>query len=195
MVAYNVRRPTLDSLGIVWHLERRGEFADVGWKLSQDVIWEKANGTGFAADRFKRVHESVVHWYRGDWDGVCHETPKTAYTGRDKGRWRRNPPPVHTGEIGAYAYEDDGTRLARSGQFAPSAHGGLHPTEKPLPLLRMLIAYAWPPGGLVLDPFAGSGSTLDAARLSGRRAVGVEAREDYAEKAARRLSQGILEAS
>jgi site-specific DNA-methyltransferase (adenine-specific) len=55
-----------------------------------------------------------------------------------------------------------------------------------------MIAYACPPGGLVLDMFAGSGSTLDAARSSGRRAVGIEADERYAEAAARRLSQPLL---
>ena len=67
----------------------------------------------------------------------------------------------------------------------------IHPTEKPAGLLDPLIRYACPPGGLVIDPFAGSGSTLDTARCTGRRAIGIEADERYAELAARRLSQGV----
>lgn len=66
------------------------------------------------------------------------------------------------------------------------------PTEKPVGILDPLIRYACPPGGLVLDLFAGSGSTLEAARGSGRRAVGIEADPAQAERAARRLSQGVL---
>ena len=180
------------SLRMFLDRSRDGEFA--GWKLSQDVIWEKANGTGFADDRFKRVHESVAHWYRGHWSAIYHETPRTGYNGPDKHARARASRTPHTGEIGAHHYEDDGTRLARSVQFARSVRGGLHPTEKPPGILAPLIEYACPPGGLVVDPFAGSGSTLDAARATGRRAVGVEIDEAYCEKAARRLSQGVLTA-
>ncbi|MER6350580.1 site-specific DNA-methyltransferase [Streptomyces sp. NPDC001634] len=171
-------------------LDRASEFAD--WKLSQDVIWQKANGTGFATDRFKRVHEIATHWYRGDWGSVHHDTPRVTYTGPDKHARRRQPHGQHTGKIGQSFYADDGTRLMRSVLDAPSVRGGLHPTEKPTEILRPLIEYACPPGGLVVDPFMGSGSTLDIARLTGRRAIGIEAHEPYAEAAARRLDALVL---
>lgn len=66
------------------------------------------------------------------------------------------------------------------------AQGRLHPTEKPVELLMELIAKA--PPGLVLDPCAGSGSTLEAARRCGRRAVGVDIDERWCHAAARRLA-------
>ena len=54
-----------------------GEFASRGFKYSQDVVWEKQNGTGFHNDRFRRVHEHVVMFYRGAWGDVYHETQYT----------------------------------------------------------------------------------------------------------------------
>lgn len=56
-------------------LRRRDEFA--AWRLSQDIVWEKHNGSSLATDRFSRVHEHALHWYRGPWSDVHHQTPLT----------------------------------------------------------------------------------------------------------------------
>lgn len=65
--------------------------------------------------------------------------------------------------------------------------GGLHPTQKPLRLLRALIELSTRPGQLVLDPFAGSASVAVAARSLGRRWLAIERDHGYASTAAKRL--------
>ena len=67
-----------------------------------------------------------------------------------------------------------------------------HPTAKPTSWMEDAIRLVTPPGGLVLDPFAGSGSTLRSAKNLGCRAVGIESDERYCEIAARRLAQEVL---
>lgn len=173
-------------------LDRRDEFAS--WKLSQDIVWEKHNGSGFHADRFRRVHEHAVHWYRGDWSEVHHEVPVTMDATAKQ--VRRKTRPTHTGERAQYDYvsHDGGPRLRTSVIRARSMHGtAINETEKPAGLVENLLTYGCPPGGLVLDVFAGGCSTLVAARNSGRRAVGIELREEQCAKAVEwRLSQSVL---
>lgn len=75
--------------------------------------------------------------------------------------------------------------------FTGVGHGArLHPTEKPVALLSYLIGKF--DDALVLDPFVGSGATLQAAQMVGRAAVGIEIEERYCEAAARRVSQGSM---
>ena len=66
-----------------------------------------------------------------------------------------------------------------------------HKTQKPLALMRELLSRV-PDAVTVLDPFAGSGSTLAACKLEGRKAIGIEKDEKWCEKAADRLRQGVL---
>lgn len=68
----------------------------------------------------------------------------------------------------------------------PSANN--HPTVKPLVLMRWLVRLVTPPGGVVLDPFAGSGTTLLAALQENVQALGIEAEEEYCTIAAARIS-------
>lgn len=62
-----------------------------------------------------------------------------------------------------------------------------HPTEKPVELLEQLIDATTRDGDLILDPFAGCGSTLLAAKIKGRRYIGIEIKEDYYKTAEERL--------
>ncbi|MFJ8687393.1 DNA-methyltransferase [Micromonospora wenchangensis] len=174
---------------------RRGDQFTRLWRLSHDVVWSKHTGSSFTLDRFRRTHELAVHWYRGRWNALYHAVPKIPYVGPDRGSSpRRASAGSHLGRVGLdSSWVEDGTRYMASVIPAKTLRGvALHPTEKPAALLRPLIEYACPPGGVVLDPFAGSGSTAVAARMGGWRAVLVEADERYCEVAARRLSQGVL---
>ena len=71
------------------------------------------------------------------------------------------------------------------------ADGKQHPTQKPTALIQWCLGFA-PDAETVLDPFMGSGTTLVAAKLEGRKAVGIEISEKYCEIAATRLAQGVL---
>jgi DNA modification methylase len=64
----------------------------------------------------------------------------------------------------------------------------IHPTVKPLALMRWLVGLVTPPEGIVLDPFAGSGSTGVAALLEGRSFLGIEREERYVDIACARLT-------
>lgn len=173
-------------------MEHREEFD--GWTYAQEIVWEKHNGSSFHADRFKRVHELAVQWYRGRW-GDVYKQPVTTMDATARTLRRKQRPP-HTGAIGAGGYQshDGGPRLMRSVIYVRSCHGHAdHPTQKPAGILRPLIEYSCPPGGVVLDPFAGAGSTGVAARECDRSAILIEIDEGYHDAAQRRLAQLTLD--
>lgn len=165
------------------------------WSLAQDVVWEKHNGSNSAADRFRRVHELALHLYPADvaWADVYHAPVTTLDAVKRQVRRKQRPP--QWGEIGSHSYtsEDGGPRLQRSVIYARSCHGyAVHPTQKPTAVLRPLIEHSVPRGGVVLDPFGGSGSTAEAARELGRRAVLIEVDERWCAEMVRRLAQAPL---
>jgi site-specific DNA-methyltransferase (adenine-specific) len=168
--------------------DHHDEFAE--WKLAQDTVWEKQNGSGFHTDRFKRVHEHAVQWYLGEWKSLYNNPPKTQDA--VKKTVSRQFKPSHMNQIGRsqFASERGGDRLMRSVIKHRNMHGrAINKTEKPVPLVSLYVEASVPPGGLVVDLFAGSCSTGLAARQQGKRAVLFEKDPEQCVTAARRLER------
>jgi site-specific DNA-methyltransferase (adenine-specific) len=164
------------------------------WRLAQDVVWEKHNGSGFDADRFKRVHEIVAQFYPGDvpWASVYRSVQKVPGEARPTAAIASRADVKHRRKIGAGGYTYGDERLMRSVIWARSCHGrAVHETQKPEAVLVPLVRYSCPVGGVVLDPFCGSGSTGLAAQLAGVDFIGVELRPHVAAMARRRLSGDV----
>lgn len=162
-------------------MQNAAQFSD--YKFSHDVIWEKQNGSGLFNDRFRRVHESALHFYRRDqkWRDV-YKCPQftndaTARTVRKKGRpaqW------IGATKDTTYVSEDGGPRLMRSVQYVRNMHArSLHPTQKPDEILEPLLLYGCPVGGMVFDPFMGSGSAGAVAAKHGMKFIGCEISPEY----------------
>lgn len=168
-------------------MEHSAEFYE-SFSLAQDTVWEKHNGSGSARDRFRRVHEFATHWYRGNWGDLFNSPPTTPDAVKKTVRRKERPP--HWGAIddSTFASEDGGDRLMRSVIKLRSMHGkAINETEKPVQLVGVYLECSVPPGGLVVDFFAGSCSTGIAARQQGKRAVLYEKRQTQCATAARRL--------
>ena len=169
-------------------------FQETGFRYAQDIVWEKHNGSAFHSDRFKRVHEHIVQYYRqGDaWADVFNDVQTTPDATERTVRRKKRPP--HTGHIeaGAYTSEDGGPRIMRSVIYMRSAHGrAIHPTEKPDALMEILIRTSCPSNGIVGDLFAGSGSAGEAAMRAGRKYIGIEKDPGMARRAQDRVA-GLL---
>lgn len=95
---------------------------------------------------------------------------------RDRNEGLEGLPEIRTGAMSATA---DGTMLTGSGNERTTVRQNFHPTVKPTDLMRYLIKLVTPPGGVVLDPFTGSGSTGKAAILEGFDFIGIELTEEY----------------
>ncbi|MHB8060990.1 MAG: DNA-methyltransferase [Gaiellaceae bacterium] len=89
-------------------------------------------------------------------------------------------------EMGCQTLPEKRIRIYSKGATRPRRN--IHPTVKPVDLMGWLVRLVCPPGGLVLDPFAGSGSTGVAALREGRRFLGVEREREYAQIARARLA-------
>lgn len=146
---------------------------DLGFWMLNDIVWRKANPMpNFRGRRFTNAHETLIWAARGE---------RSKYTfhyealkgGNDDLQMRSDwYLPLCTGE----------ERL-KDGNGAK-----VHPTQKPEALLARVLLSASNPGDVVLDPFFGTGTTGAVAKALGRRYIGIEREEVYAEAARRRIA-------
>lgn len=190
-------RRVLKKTGSMWVFGSTRMFFDhaaefEGWRLSHDVVWEKHNGSGLFNDRFRRVHEMALHFYRSDAQWVeVYKAPQFTNDARARVVKKRARSAEWIGATGETVYrsEDGGPRLMRSVLFCRSEHGrAVHPTQKPIGIVEPLLMYACPPAGTVLDLFAGSGTTGVAAQMTERNAILIEGKAEFAAIAADRLA-------
>lgn len=161
------------------------------WKMSHDVIWEKHNGAGFFNDRFRTVHEQAAHFYPKTtrWRDI-YKCPQFTNDATAKTVRRKQTPAHWTGKREAthYVSQDGGPKLQRSVFFEHNLHGyAEHPTQKPEGITEALLRYSCPEGGIVFDPFMGSGTTGVVAQKLGLNFLGIDKNPEYFEIAKRRI--------
>ncbi len=156
-----------------------------GLELVDQVAWASVRGPGTAWGSWQSPSSPNL---RGDYEVV---------TVACKDGWERRPPPHAEGwrdtAGGWEALCSTVWNVCTVGGYGRNSARKTHPAPFPVELARRCIRLSTWPGEYVLDPFAGTGSTLLAAAQLGRRAIGIERSEKYCEIAARRLSQGALD--
>lgn len=135
------------------------------------LVWSYGLG-GSSARRFARKHDDIL-FYCVDPEAYWFEAPRVPATSRRMaGQLKKATDVLEIPAINNMAAERTG-----------------YPTQKPLELLRLLVRACCPPGGTVLDPCCGSGTTLVAAVMEGRRAIGCDVSETAVEVARKRLAE------
>jgi site-specific DNA-methyltransferase (adenine-specific) len=171
---------------------------EAGFNLKDQLAWVKPT----APLRAQRL--SVVFDRRGDdtaaaeWDGWRLGNLRPTF---EPILWCVKPYPIGTTiadnvkryGVGAFnpaalaGLTTDSGNVLYSGMA--TGEGGLHPTQKPLALMRGLVGLVTGPGDVVLDPFAGSGTTLVAAKLLSRKYLGYEIDSEHVATARERLAR------
>lgn len=161
-------------------------------------VWEKSKPTGFlnAEDRPMRAHENIIVFSEGQ---TTYNPQK--YTINPIFMDRRSTYTVLANESTVYGKQtpkakrfDNGSRYPISIIPIPSEWANaMHPTQKPLDLLRYLILTYTNPGDTVLDFTAGSGTTGVAAKQLGRKAILIEKKLQYVDVMIDRLQQEVME--
>jgi len=159
-------------------------WARVGWHLAQSLVWVKNAFVPGRSD-YHHQHEAIYYGWK---TGASHAW----IGGFDKASVIDDEPDVSRMRREDLVALVKQLRNARSTDVLredKTRHNDLHPTMKPTGLIRHLLANSTRRGDVVLDPFAGSGSTLVACELLGRRAALIELEPRFCDVIARRWSE------
>jgi DNA modification methylase len=191
-------------LGVPWRVAF--SLQDDGWLLRSDIIWHKPNPMPESvSDRPTKSHEYIflmaknqTYYYDADALREPHESVRWG------GRFHKDNPSEKYREPNAkiasaariredrpeWDHYPEGGKNARTVWRVPvRPYEGAHFATFPEDLVEKMISAGCPPGGVVLDPFVGSGTTCAVARKSHRASIGIELNEDYLRLASRRLQQ------
>lgn len=145
---------------------------DIGYWLLNDIVWRKTNPMpNFRGRRFTNAHETLIWAARDAKSKYCFNYEAMKALNEDlqmRSDWLF---PICSGP--ERLKNDDGKKL--------------HPTQKPEGLLHRLLLASSKPGDIILDPFFGTGTTGAVAKKLGRKWIGIEQEEDYAQAAQERI--------
>lgn len=176
----------------------------MGWRWIETYIWAKPNAIpGKFGPRTKDAFEYVYHFARGPKPHFDLNAVRVPYKADAAEIARRNLDTLgrRTTEAG---FGRDRTKTYLHGGADPgnvvnvsqtyNQHRGVaHTAAMPEGLAEFFVRAMAPEGGLVLDPFAGSGTTVVVGRRLGRRSAGFELHADYAEEARRRIAEDLAD--
>ena len=182
-----------DLIGIPWMLAFALR-AD-GWYLRQDIIWHKPNPMPESVqDRCTKAHEYIFLLskspkYYYDIESIKEEAHTTDNSNRNRDESRLNNTPGRTKMAGLTTnhYEKKNKRSVWTVTTKP--YSGAHFAVFPSDLIEPCILAGAPVGGIVLDPFMGSGTTAQVAQNLGRQYLGCELNREYEKLQNERLSQ------
>lgn len=215
-VAIVIRAHLKDGCVSPYVLKTRLALHDAGWRECQQIAWHKPGSLPTGRNNRMRQSWEEVLWF-SRYPKLTHCDPRAngtplqgaypelggGYSGNGRGFsgvFGRAYSPAELKALrgdrrkGALTPCKEQSGIARSTDVLRASPGSthhaeynVHPAKHPTILYRQLIRMLCPLGGVVLDPFAGSGTTMEASFLEGRHSISIEKKQDYVDICRRRL--------
>jgi len=187
-----------DLIGIPWMLAFALR-AD-GWYLRQDIIWHKPNPMPESVqDRCTKAHEYIFLMSKSQKYYYDNEVIKEKSNSKSEGirfggnKYGDDDDPKYATKSGNVSKEYDKANKRSVWTVTTKPYEGAHFAVFPQDLIEPCILAGAPVGGVVLDPFMGSGTTAQVAQHLGRKYLGCELNPAYAELQSKRLQQPSFE--